>query len=46
MTDYEDEDKVKIETELEASDFVEEHGESVSCVVQRLLCNQKAPNTT
>jgi len=36
---------VEIETEPEDSDFAEEHGESAICVVQRLLCNQKAPDT-
>ena len=41
MTDYEDEDEVKIGTELEKSDFTEEHGESATCMVQYLLCNQK-----
>jgi len=34
MASYEDEDKVKIETEPEDSDFAEEHGESVTCVVR------------
>jgi len=34
MADYEDEDKVKIETEPEDSDFAEEHGESATCMVQ------------
>jgi len=46
MTDYEDEDKLLIETELEDSDFVEDDGEVATCVVQRLLYNQKNPNTT
>jgi len=39
---HKDEDGVEIETEPEDSDFAEEHGESATCVVQRLLCNQKA----
>ena len=46
IADYEDEDEVSNETELEDSDFVEEYGEVTTCVVQRLLCNQKNPNTT
>ena len=44
MADYEDEDEVLIETELEDSDFVED-GEVATCAVQRLLCNQKNPDT-
>ena len=43
MADYED--KVLTETEPEDSDFVEE-GEATTCVIQRLLCNQKNPDTT
>jgi len=44
MADYEDnnEEEFKIE-ELNDSDFAVEHGEAATCVVQRLLCNQKAP---
>ena len=30
MTDYDDEDEVKIKTELEDSDFAEEYGESAT----------------
>ena len=45
MVVYEDKDVVEIETELEDSDFAEEHGESATCVVQQ-LCNQKTPDTT
>ena len=41
MADYEDEDKVKIETEYEDSDFAEEHGDSSTYMVQQLLYNQK-----
>ena len=46
MADYDDEGKVQIETELEDFEFVEEDGEVSTCVVQRLLCNQKNPDTT
>jgi len=46
MADYEDEVEVKIKTKLEDSDFTEEHEEPATCVVQRLLCNQKAYDTT
>ena len=46
MANYEDEDEMEIETEPEDSDFAEEHGESATFVVHRLLCNQKAPDTT
>jgi len=46
MEDYEEEDDVLIETELEDSDFAQEQGDPVTCVVQRLLCNQKNPDTT
>jgi len=43
MKDYEDEDEVLIETEPKNFDFVEEDGEVATCVVQRLLCNQRTP---
>ena len=43
--DYE-EDDVLLETGLEDSDFIEEHGELVAYVVQKVLCNQKTPDTT
>ena len=46
MTNYEDEDEVLIETEPEDSEFVKEEGEAATCVIQRLLCNQKNPDTT
>ena len=47
MTDYEDNEEKGFEIEeLNDSDFAEEHGESVICIVQKLLCNQKALDTT
>jgi len=48
MMDYENEDEEKIETEPDDSDFAEEHGDVVTCVIQKLQCNQKAstPATT
>ena len=46
MADYEEEEDVIIETEPEDFNFIEEHEESVACVVQKVLCNQKVPNTT
>jgi len=39
--DYEDEDKILIETEPEDSDFIEEDGKVDTCVVPWLLCNKK-----
>jgi len=46
MADYEDgEEEVEIE-ELNDFDFAEEQGDSVACVVQILLCNQMALDTT
>jgi len=45
MVDYEDKDKLQIETEQEDSDSVEEDGEVATCVVQWLLCNQKNSDT-
>jgi len=40
MTDYEDDEEEGFEIEeLNDSDFVGEHGKTVTCVVQRLLCN-------
>jgi len=41
MTDYGDDEGVVIE-EASDSNFPKEHEEHVACVVQRLLCNQKA----
>ena len=46
MTDYKEEDNVLIEIESEDSDFVEEHGDPVTCVIQKVLCSQKIPDTT
>jgi len=46
MADYEEEDEEEIETEPEDSDFSEKYEESAACVIQQLLCNQKAPDTT
>jgi len=46
MADYEEKDNVLIETELEDSDFIEEHGEPVACVIQKVFCSQKIPDTT
>jgi len=40
MTDYE-EDDVLIETEPEDSDFIEEHGDLIACVIQKVLYSQK-----
>jgi len=37
MADYEEEDDVLIETELEDSDLVEEHDNPVACVIQKVL---------
>ena len=45
MADYEDEDEVEIEIEPEDSHFVEQNGESATCVVQRLLYNQMTHGT-
>ena len=45
MVDYEEESDVLIKTELDF-DFVEEHGDPIACVVQKVLCNQKIPHTT
>ena len=36
MADYEDKDEVLIETEPKDSDFVEEHGDPVGCVSQKV----------
>jgi len=45
IADYEEEE-VQIETEPEDSDFVKENGDPVACVVQKILCSQKIPDTT
>jgi len=44
MADYEEEDDVLIKPEN--SDFVKVHDDSVACVIQKVLCNQKIPDTT
>jgi len=46
IENYEEENDVLIETETEDSDFVEEHGDPVVCVIQKVLCRQKIPDTT
>ena len=47
MVDYEDRREEEVEIEgLNDSDFTKEQGDFVTCVVQRVLCNQKAPDTT
>ena len=47
MADYEDDKEERFEIEeLNDSDFAYQHGEAATCVVQRLLCNQKASDTT
>ena len=46
IADYEEEDDVLVETDPEDSDFVEEHGDPVSCVIQIVLCSQMIPDTT
>ena len=46
MTEYKKEDDVLIKTEPEGSDFDQEHREPIACVVQKVLCNQKTPDTT
>jgi len=38
------EDDVQIETDPEDSDFVEEHGDPVTCVVQKILCSSTPHN--
>jgi len=45
MVDYEKEDDVLIKTELEDSNFIEEHGNLVACVIQKVPCSQKIPDT-
>jgi len=45
MADYEGDD-VLVETEPEDSDFVEEHGDPVACVIQKVLCSQKISDST
>ena len=46
MTDYEEGDDVLVEIEPEDSDFVEKHGDPIACVIQKVFCNQKIPDTT
>ena len=43
MADYKENEEEELEIEEpNDSDFVEEHGDAVTCVVQKFLCNQKA----
>ena len=46
MADYEEEGNVLIETEPEDFDFIEEHGDLIACVIQKVLYSQKIPGTT
>ena len=46
MADSEEEDEVQIKTEPEDSDFIEEHEDLIACIIQKVFCNQKIPNTT
>jgi len=47
MVDYKEDGEEEFEIkEADDSDFVEEHGDAVTCVVQKLPCNQKAFDTT
>ena len=47
MADCEDDEEEEFEIEEpNDSDFADEHGESATCVIQILLCNQKNPDTT
>jgi len=47
LADYEDEGEEEVEIEdLDESDFAEEQGDPVACVVQKLLCNQEVPDNT
>ena len=45
MTDYEEGDDVLVKTEPEDSDFIEEYGDHITCVIQKVLCSQKIPDT-
>ena len=46
MAGYEEVNNVLIETEPEDSHFVEEHGDHVACVIQKVHYTQKIPDTT
>ena len=46
VADYRDEDEGVVIKDASDSDFVEEHGDPVACVVQKLLCNPNIPDTT
>jgi len=46
IADYEEEDDVIVETEPKDSDFVKEHVDPVTCVIQKVICSQKIPSTT
>jgi len=47
MANYKDVEEEEVEIEkLNDSDFADKHGKAATCVVQKLLCNQKAPDTT
>ena len=45
MMDYGDNEEGVVIEEVSDFDFAEEQGELVTCVIQKLLCNQKTPDT-
>ena len=45
MADYEEDDDVLVETKTEDSNFIEEHVNPIACVIQKVLCSQKIPDT-
>ena len=47
MSDYKEDEEEEFEIEEpDDFDFAEEHGNAITCIVQKLLCNQKASDTT
>ena len=44
--DYEDGDEGVVIEDTSDSDFAEEYGDPIACVVQKLFCNQKFSDTT
>jgi len=45
MADYGDDEEGVMIKEVSDSDFVENHGDPVVCIIQRLLCNQETYDT-
>ena len=46
MADYKEEEEEELEIYLDDSEFIEKHGKSATCVIQKLAMQSKGPDTT